>query len=80
MEGEGDFRATFGVKTGQFTWHSVASQFWVSHLILDPAPRINIDKSHAMEMRFCFKKYSVGENEKQQNSLITFVFRYKHNV
>ena len=47
--------------------------------LLDP-PRIYIDKSLAMEMRFCFKKYSVGKNEKQQNSLITFVFRYKHNV
>ena len=23
--GEGDFGATFGVKTGQFTWRSVAS-------------------------------------------------------
>ena len=25
MKGEGDFRATFRVKTGQFTWHCVAS-------------------------------------------------------
>ena len=38
MEGEGDFGATFGVKTGQFTWRSVASQFWVGCLILDPGP------------------------------------------
>ena len=41
------------------------------------APQIYIDKLRAMEMQFCFKKYSVGENEKQQNSLITFVFRKK---
>ena len=41
---------------------------------------IYIDKLCAMEMWFSSKKYSVGENEKQQNSLITFVFRYIHNV
>ena len=35
-EGEGDFGATFGVKTDQFTRCSVASQFWVGCLILDP--------------------------------------------
>ena len=36
MEGEGDFGATFRVKTGQFTWRMVASEFWVGRLILDP--------------------------------------------
>ena len=36
IEGQGNFGATFGLKTGQFTWHSVASQFCVGHLILDP--------------------------------------------
>ena len=30
MEGEGDFGATFGIKTGQFTWNSVAS---FSHIL-----------------------------------------------
>ena len=34
--GGGDFGATFGVKTSQFTWRSVASKFWVGRLILDP--------------------------------------------
>ena len=29
IEGEGDFGATFGVKTGQFTCGRVASLFWV---------------------------------------------------
>ena len=36
MEGEGDFGANFGVKTGQFTWCYSASKFWVGCLILDP--------------------------------------------
>ena len=25
IKGEGDFEASFGVKTGRFTWHNVAS-------------------------------------------------------
>ena len=36
MEGDGDFGATFWVKTGQFTWPYVASQFFMGYLILDP--------------------------------------------
>ena len=51
-----------------------------NYVSITEAPPIYIDKSRAMEMLFCFKKYSVGENEKQQNSLITFVVRYKHNL
>ena len=37
IEGEEDFGATFGVKTVQFTWQTVAFFLLrVSHLILDP--------------------------------------------